>query len=71
MLIHAKILVRIIKYCMPNMIIIFFVHYTNIKAYPEVELGARGMKLTAPCPKGLVDLLELADRALFPPVTKM
>lgn len=27
------------------------------------------MKLTTPCPKGLVDLLELADRALFPPVT--
>lgn len=34
--------------------------------YPDDEAGARGIKLTAPCPKGLVERLELADRPLLP-----
>lgn len=40
----------------------------NIKTNPDDEAGARGMKLTAPWPKGLVDRLELAENPLFPPV---
>lgn len=35
---------------------------------PDEEVGARGIKLTAPCPSGLVERLELADKPLLPPV---
>lgn len=47
-----------------------FCKLKNNQTYPDDELGARGIKLTAPCPNGLVDRLELADKPLLPPAIK-